>query len=228
MSIRHWPQNERPREKLIQSGAQSLTDAELLAIFLRTGIKGQSAVDLARQLILEFGSLAALMGASREQFCQAKGLGDAKFAQLQSVMEMAKRYFASELQKPISASSSQTVKAYVASQMRGLSREAFAVLCLDSQFQLIHFETLFWGTINSTEVHPREVVKLALQHNANALILTHNHPSGVTTPSAADIQITQQLQQALSLVDIQILDHLIVGGHEVSSMAELGLMDKAY
>lgn len=224
MAICDWPINERPREKLIQYGSESLSDAELLAIFLRTGIKGKSAVDMARDLLLEFGDLRTLIEASQEQFCAAKGLGSAKYALLQSVMEMARRHLAAELKTPVNTNSSHSVKAFVTSQLRHLKREVFAVLCLDSQYQLIHFEKLFWGTIDSANIHPREVVKLALEHNAKAVIFTHNHPSGNTQPSDADQQITHHLQQALSLVDIDVLDHLIVGNGPALSFAEHGLI----
>lgn len=224
MSIRHWPSAERPREKLIHKGAHTLSDAELLAIFLRTGTPGKSAVDLARELLNEFGGLRPLLKANLKRFCQAKGLGNAKFAQLQCVMEMARRHLASELEESIEANSADKVKEYVKSQLRHSEREVFAMLSLDSQYRLIHFDKVFYGTIDSAEVHPREIIKLALAHNAKAIIFAHNHPSGVAEPSAADIHITQHMQSALAMVDIKVLDHLIVGNKDVLSMAERGLM----
>lgn len=224
MSITEWPLSERPREKLLARGAASLSDAELLAIFLRTGIAGKSAVDLARDLLLGFGSLRALLQASRSQFCAAKGLGDAKYCQLQAVLEMSRRHLSEQLERASVLESPAQVRAYLNSQLRHRQQEVFAVLFLSSQNHLLGYEELFFGSINSASVYPREVVKKALAVNASALILCHNHPSGIAEPSCADKRITEKLIMALDLVDIRVLDHMIVGDSEVVSFAERGLL----
>ncbi|GAB3487920.1 RadC family protein [Marinomonas epiphytica] len=222
MSIKHWPEQDRPREKLINLGPSALTDAELLAIFLRTGSQGFSAVELARLLLTEFGGLRSLLSASREEFCQGYGLGDAKYTQLQAVMEMSKRHLLEQLQRDTIFASADLVRQYLASQLRHVQRETFAVLFLDSQHRLIQYQELFFGTIDSAAVYPREVVKAALKHNAAAVILAHNHPSGVAEPSQADIAITERIKSALQLVDIRLLDHFVVGEGEPVSLAERG------
>lgn len=224
MGINTWPEDERPREKLLQKGPAVLTNAELLAIFLRTGVAGKSAVDLARELLVSFGSLKALLGADREHFCQGLGLGDAKYAQLQAVMEMARRYFTEVLQQGDALTSPEITKAYLNAQLRGYPFEVFACLFLDNQHRVIQWEELFRGTIDSASVYPREVVKRALHHNAAAVIFAHNHPSGVREPSRSDRLITDKLQQALALIDIRVLDHFIVGDGEPYSFAEHGLL----
>ncbi len=224
MSIKDWPADERPREKLLTKGAEVLTDAELLAIFLRTGIAGQSAVDLARGLLAEFGSLDVLLAADQTQFCRGKGLGSAKYAQLQAVLEMAKRHFVEVLHRGDVLSNPQTTKAYLSAQLRGYRYEVFACLFLDSQHRVILFEELFKGTLDSAAVYPREVAKKALFHHAAAVMFAHNHPSGVCEPSHADRQITERLKQALSLFDIRVLDHFIIGDGEPYSFAEHGLL----
>ncbi len=222
MAITDWPTQDRPREKLCAQGAHTLTDTELLAIFLRTGCAGKSAVDLARELICTFGSLRGLLEASKEQFCQGHGLGTAKYAQLQAVLEMAKRHLAEDLKTNETLNSSRTVKAYVKAKMRHLSYETFAALFLDNQHQLIAYDELFKGTIDTATVYPREVVVQALHQNAAAVIFAHNHPSGHSEPSASDLELTQTLKKSLDLVDIRTLDHLIVGEGEVYSFAENG------
>lgn len=224
MGINDWPADERPREKLLLKGAQALTNAELLAIFLRTGTPGKSAVDLARELINSFGSLKALLNADRAQFCAGVGLGDAKYAQLQAVLEMARRHFAEILQKGDVLSSPELTRAYLSAQLRGYSYEVFACLFLDNQNRVLQLEELFRGTINGASVYPREVVKRALHHNAAAVIFAHNHPSGVCEPSRADQQITETLKQALALLDIRVLDHFIIGEGLPFSFAEHGLL----
>ena len=224
MSIKHWPEQERPREKLIQHGAGALTDSELLAIFLRTGTQGVSAVELARQVLLQFGGLRALMSASREEFCQGFGLGDAKYTQLQAVLEMSKRHLHEQLQRETVFTRAEHVRQYLSAQLRHAQREVFAVLFLDSQHRLIRYQELFMGTIDAAAVYPREVVKAALQYNAAAVILAHNHPSGVAEPSQADISITTKIQEALNLVDVRLLDHFVVGDGEPVSLAERGLL----
>ncbi len=222
MSIKDWPQDERPREKLLAQGPQALSDAELLAIFLRTGCAGLSAVDLARQLLSTFGGLRPLLEASASSFCQGQGLGLAKFTQLQAVLEMSRRHLAAELKRGSVMQSPDNVRAFLTAQLRHLNHEVFAVLFLNSQHQLIAYEQLFTGTIDGAAVYPRELVKRVLHHNASAVILAHNHPSGHTQASAADRAITQKLQAALALLDVPVLDHLIVGEGASLSFAEQG------
>ncbi|NIB39549.1 DNA repair protein RadC [Pseudomaricurvus alkylphenolicus] len=224
MSIRDWPAQERPREKLLEKGASVLSDAELLAIFLRTGCAGRSAVDLARELLAQFGGLRPILEADQDQFCGARGLGQAKFAQLQAVLEMGRRHLAEIMQSSTLFDSPEAVRAYLTAEMRHQPREVFSLLLLDNRHRLLRYQELFQGTIDGTSVYPREVVKTALEANAAAVILAHNHPSGEAQPSQADRRITQRLQQALALVDIRVLDHLVVGDGEVVSFAERGLL----
>jgi DNA repair protein RadC len=223
MAITDWPSSERPREKLLQKGAENLSDAELLAIFLRTGISGKSAVDLARDLLRDFGSLRGLLTSQQADFCARKGLGNAKFAQLQAVLEMARRHLGEQLQRTITLTSPDQTRAYLKSLLRDTPHEVFACLMLDNKHRVITFRKLFTGSINSASVYPREVVKQALADNAAALILAHNHPSGVAEPSQSDIQITRRLVDALALVDIRVLDHCVIGD-EVVSFSERGLI----
>ncbi|MCA4961283.1 MULTISPECIES: RadC family protein [unclassified Pseudomonas] len=224
MSIRDWPAAERPREKLLEQGSASLSDAELLAIFLRTGAAGKSAVDLARHLLGKFGSLRALLEADQPAFSAELGLGPAKFAQLQAVQEMNRRHLAERLRVRSALENPQAVRDYLKSMLRHEQQEVFGCLFLDSRHQVLTFEALFRGSIDSTAVHPREVVKRALANNAAALILCHNHPSGNAAPSQADRQLTRRLQEALQLIDVRILDHFIVGDGDPLSMAEYGWM----
>ncbi|MFK7815041.1 MAG: DNA repair protein RadC [Gammaproteobacteria bacterium] len=223
MAISDWPEGERPRERLLDQGANALSDAELLAIFLRTGVKGKSAVDLARELLMDFGGLRQLLCADLETFCQAKGLGIAKFTQLQACLEMSRRFLAETLEREGPLTNPDDAKQFLHMRMRDYKQEVFACLFLDTKNRVIKFEELFTGTLNSAEVHPREVVKQALKHNANAVILAHNHPSGDSKPSQSDIEITQILREALLLVDTKVLDHLIIG-NEVNSLAALGYL----
>lgn len=222
MSIRDWPADDRPREKLLARGAAALTDAELLAIFLRTGVPGRSAVDLARDLLARFGSLRSLLAAPLDRFCDAPGLGSAKFAQLQAVIEMARRHLDEELRDRGSLNDPASVRRYLQSQLRGLDHEVFAALFLDSQHRLIAYEPLARGTLDGAAVYPREVVKAALRLGAGAVIFAHNHPSGIAEPSAADRHLTERLVQALKLVDIRVLDHFVVGDGPPVSFAERG------
>lgn len=224
MPITDWPLAERPREKLMAQGAAALSDAELLAIFLRTGLPGRSAVDLARDLLQGFGSLRALLQADLKQFCQHAGLGPAKYVQLQAVMEMARRHLYEDLKRGDALTSPGAVRRYLRSRLAALPHEVFACLFLDNQHRVIAFEELFRGTLDSASVYPREVMKRALAHNAAALILTHNHPSGVAEPSQADLHLTRRLREALGLVDIRVLDHLVIGDGEPVSLAERGLI----
>ncbi|MEQ1559873.1 MAG: DNA repair protein RadC [Methyloglobulus sp.] len=224
MSIKDWAEEDRPREKLLKRGANALTDAELLAIFLRTGTHGKSAVDLARELLADFGSLKALLGADQQRFCQGNGLGEAKYTQLQAVLEMARRHFKEALQRGDALTNPDITKAYLSAQLRGYNYEVFACLFLDNQNRVLQLTELFRGTIDSANVYPREVAKLALQHNAAAVIFAHNHPSGVSEPSQSDKAITTKLKQALALFDIRVLDHLVIGDGESYSFAEHGLI----
>lgn len=222
--LKDWPSCEKPREKLLNQGAESLSDAELLAIFLRTGVKGCHVVDLARNLLTSFGSIAAIYKASMGDFCGMHGLGQAKYVQLQACLEMTKRYLNEELKNGVSLTSSQACKDYLVAQLRGESREVFAVLFLNNQHQVIHFERLFFGTINASAVYPRVVLEKALMYQSSAVILAHNHPSGVAEASFADRNITNQLQEALAMIDIKVLDHMIIAGHQCFSFAEHGLI----
>jgi len=224
MSIQDWPEGDRPREKLLAQGAAILSDAELLAIFLRTGIKGKTAVDLARDLLAEFGSLRTLLQADCDNFTRAKGLGTAKYAQLQAVLEMARRHTFEELDRGDVLTSPEATRAYLSQQLRHYQHEVFACLFLDNQHHILEFEELFRGTIDSASVYPREVVKKALAHNAAAVIFAHNHPSGISEPSQADKLITAKLKQALALIEIRVLDHFIIGDGMPYSFAENGLL----
>jgi len=225
MPITDWPDDERPREKLLQRGPESLSDAELLAIFLRTGIRGKTAVDLARDLLKEFGSLRALLESDFERFRQSPGLGMAKYAQLQAVLEMARRHLRQTLERQSALTSPDLTRQFLAAKMRAYPHEVFACLLLDNQHRVIEFRELFRGTIDGASVYPREVVKTALAYNAAAVIFAHNHPSGIAEPSEADRLITHRLKQALNLVDIRVLDHFIVGdGDRAYSFAENGLL----
>jgi len=223
MAITDWPVDERPRERLLAQGAGVLSDAELLAIFLRVGVRGKSAVDLGRELIHRFGSLSRLFAASRGDFSSVPGMGEAKYAQLQAVLEMSKRALGERLAAGETLSSPQAVRDYLRLTLAGRPHEVFMALWLDAQNCLLAAEELFHGTLTQTSVYPREVVKRALAHNAAAVILAHNHPSGVAEPSTADEALTAALKEALALVDVRLLDHFIVAGMAPPlSLAERG------
>ena len=222
MPITDWPAAERPREKLLHHGPGALTDAELLALFLRIGVPGKTAVDLARELLTTFGGLNRLFAATHADFTCVHGMGDAKYAQLQAVLEMARRALAEGMQKGVSLSSPKAVKDYLVLSLSALPHEVFQVLFLNMRNELIASEELFRGTLSQTSVYPREVVKRALALNAAAVILAHNHPSGVAEPSHADRLLTDAIKSALGLVDVRVLDHLIVGGRTALSFAENG------
>lgn len=224
MAITDWPEAERPRERLLAHGADALSDAELLAIFLRTGSQGRSAVDLARDLLTRFGGLRGLLEAERDDFCAGPGLGDAKYSQLQSVLAMARRYLAADLERGNPLTSPRATRDFLRSRLRHQQREIFGCLFLDNRHRVLRFEELFQGTIDAAAVYPREVVRRALTCNAAAVIVAHNHPSGVAEPSRADEQITRRLRDALGLVDIRLLDHFVVGDGEPVSLAERGLL----
>ncbi|MBR7782803.1 RadC family protein [Undibacterium luofuense] len=224
MTILDWPQDDRPRERLIRLGASHLSDAELLAVFLRTGVTGKSAVDLARDLLKEFGSLSGMFAAPLSEFCRIHGLGQAKFAQLQAVLELSKRAIREELEEKVSLSNPQAVKDYLHLLFANRTYECFCVLFLDVQNKLITTEEMFRGTLTQASVYPREVAVRALHHHAASVIVAHNHPSGNCDPSAADKQLTAQLQQALQLLEIRVLDHFIVARAGIFSFAERGLL----
>lgn len=224
MKIMHWPEQERPREKLLQQGAKALSDAELLAIFFRTGTKNKSAVDLARELLNKFGTLRALLEADMQNFCQTKGVGTVKHIQLQAALELSRRYLFSELQYADCLNSADKTKQYFSSKLGGLQHEVFAVLLLDTKLRAIQFIELSHGNHHHTNIYPGELAKAALAHHAHAVILAHNHPSGDPTPSQLDIHTTRELKNALSLIDVQLLDHIIVAKNKAISLAMQGLL----
>jgi DNA repair protein RadC len=224
MAITDWPADERPREKLLQKGVQYLSDAELLAIFLRVGVTGKSAVDLARDLLTQFGSLSNIFKASVTEINAVHGMGDSKYCQLQAIFEMSRRALAEEIKHQDALGSPEKVSDYLRLKLGGQEREVFVVLFLDAQNRVQSQETLFEGTLTQTSVYPREVVKRALYHNAASVIFAHNHPSGIAEQSRADELITQALKKALDLVDIRVLDHFIVAGNQTMSFAERGLL----
>ena len=224
MAIKDWPENERPREKLLTKGAEALSDAELLAIFLRVGAPGKSAIDLARDLLLQFGNLRNLLAADETEFCRAKGLGPAKYVQLQATLEIGRRNLEVSLKKGSVLSNPQQTRQYIQSHLQGYKQEVFAVLFLDNLHQVISFNKMFYGTIHSATVYPRGIVRAALDCNAAAVILAHNHPSGTLEPSKQDVDITKKITKALELMDIRTLDHIIVGNAACVSLAEQGLI----
>ncbi len=222
MAITDWPEGERPREKLLQRGAEALADAELLAIFLRVGVTGKSAVDLARDLLRHFGSLTRLFNAAQAEFSAFPGMGPAKYAQLQAVLEMARRALGEDLKQGDALNSPRAVRDYLRLRLGGRNHEIFMVVFLDAQNRVLAAEEMFRGTLTQTSVYPREIVIHALRHNAAGVILAHNHPSGVAEPSQADRWLTDQLKTALGLVDVKVIDHFIVAGSEGFSFCERG------
>jgi DNA repair protein RadC len=224
MGIKDWPRELRPRERLIREGAAALSDPELLALFLRVGVPGRSAVELGRDLLAHFGSINRVFGASLGQFSAVHGMGPAKFAQLQAVMELAQRAIAEQLQAGPALGSPDAVRQYLRLQLGRQPHESFLVLFLDVKNRLLACDEMFRGTLTHTNVYPREVVKAALRHNAASVMLAHNHPSGAPEPSEADLSLTRALMQALALVDVRVLDHFVVAGSQVHSFAEHGQM----
>jgi DNA repair protein RadC len=226
MAIRDWPEAERPRERLARQGAAALSDAELLAIFLRVGLPGKSAVDLARELLDSFeGDLASLAHASTKDLARLRGIGPAKAAQLAAALELARRALATPMKLKDALASPEAVRDWLRLSLGQTPHEVFMALWLDAQNRLIASEELFRGTLTQTSVYPREVVKRALEHNAGAVILAHNHPSGLAEPSRADEVLTSSLKQALAMVDVKLLDHFIVAGSgRPLSFAERGLL----
>jgi DNA repair protein RadC len=223
-SIRDWPENERPRERLIANGAKSLTDAELLAIFLRTGLPGLSAIDLARHALQRFGGVTGLLSATPDSLASVKGIGPAKSTQLLAIFELARRALAEDLRRDVQLDSPTKVREYLRLTLGSLPHEVFLVLFLDAQNRLIASEELSRGTLTQASVYPREVAKRALAHNAAAVVLAHNHPSGLAEPSRADEVLTAALRQALQLIDVRVLDHLVVTHSTATSFAERGLL----
>lgn len=219
-----WSEGTAPREKLMSLGAAALTDAELLAIFLRTGLPGVHVMQLAKNLLAQFGSLHQLMTADQAAFCAARGVGVSKYTQLQAVAELARRLFSSHLAREDAMLSPQVTLQYLQLLLAHQEREIFLVMFLDNQHRVIRHQEMFAGTINCVEVHPREIVRAALKANAAALILAHNHPSGRAEPSQADRMITEHIVQACRLLEIRVLDHLVIGRGEHVSFAERGLI----
>jgi DNA repair protein RadC len=224
MKLTHWPSHERPREKLLQFGAETLSDAELLGIVIGNGTKGKNAVELARDALSKHGSIRAIMTANKSQLSSSQGFGLAKYATLHACMELTKRSLAEVMQKPHSFTHADSASNYLLAHLRDKPHEVFSMLLLDSQHKLIAFRQMFKGTINSAAVYPRELVKQALEDNAAAVILAHNHPSGVAEPSQADIQITDRIRKAMELIDVRVLDHFVVGDDSVVSFAQRGLL----
>ncbi len=225
MAIKDWPDGEQPREKLLQRGPAALSDAELLAIFLRTGVRGKSAVDLARDLLERFGGLRPILEARREAFCATFGLGDAKYVHLQASLEIGRRHLESALRRDAPLKNPEETKRYLAARLRDHPCEVFGGLFLDNHHRIIQFDALFSGSVDSAQIHPRAVVRRALEHNAAAVIFAHNHPSGIAEPSRADEKMTARLRDALALIDVRVLDHIIIGdAHTTVSLAERGMI----
>ena len=223
MSLKSLPTTERPREKLLAFGASHLSDTELLAIFLRTGTAEKPVLELSRHLLDHFGGLRSLVGASATAFCRINGLGTAKFAQLQAAMEMARRVLDEPLRAGDPLTSPEETRRYLKLRLVTRQHEVFACLFLDNRHRIIRYEELFQGTIDGAAVYPREVARRALDYNAAAVILAHNHPSGEAEPSSADISLTRRLKEALALIEVRVLDHMVIGHGSVVSLAERGL-----
>ena len=215
---------ERPREKLLHHGARALSDAELLAIFLRTGVRGQSAVDVSRALINRFGDLRGVLNASQTEFCETPGLGPVKFTYMQATLELGRRFLGQKMDRQDVMTNPDAVNEFLSSHLRDRSQEIFAVLFLDNRHQVIKYEEMFYGTLGSASVHPREIVKRVLHYNAAAIIIAHNHPSGIAEPSQSDADITVKIQKALQLIDVRLLDHIIVGDGEFVSLSNRGII----
>ncbi|MFJ7791418.1 RadC family protein [Pseudomonas sp. NY15349] len=222
MNIREWPAEERPREKLLQRGVGSLTDTELLAVFLGSGVRGRNVVELARGLLVKFGGLRQLLEADREAFVGELGLGPVRYSQLQALLEIGRRHLATSIERESAMDSPGTVRRYLKAMLRHEVSEVFGCLFLDTKHRPLAFEILFRGTIDRASVYPREVVRRALLHNAAALILCHNHPSGNSEPSQDDVHLTLSLKRGLALIDVRVLDHIIIGDGEPLSMVEHG------
>ncbi len=225
MAIKKWPVTERPQEKLLTHGAKSLSDAELLALFIRSGTRGRTAIDIGRELLIEFGSLRQILTADHNRICDFRGCGPAKYALLQASLEIGRRFLDQTLRKQGPLNSSHQAADFLTYQLRDLKREVFAIIYLDTRHQVIDYEELFSGTLNGAAVHPREVVRSVLEYNASAVILAHNHPSGIAEPSQSDTTLTRRLRKSLALIDVRLLDHLVIGDGEYVSMSDRGLLD---
>ena len=225
LSIKHWPEQERPRERLIQNGAGSLSDAELLAIFLRSGSQRHSAVELARLLIQHFGNLTTLLDATIAELCQFHGMGSSKYSQLMAVKELGRRYVAEHLkQDALELSNSKRLMEYLRLELLGETREVFAVLCLDACLRKISFKKLFYGAVNSCEISINQLLRFAISQHATAIVIAHNHPFGLPHPSPADLVLTQQIQQACQLLELRLIDHCIISSEGNFSFAEQQLL----
>lgn len=224
MAITDWPEGERPREKLLQKGVSALSDAELLAIFLRVGVRGKSAVDLSRELLQTFGSLNGIFSADLTAINQINGMGESKYCQLQAIFEMSRRALSEDIQNRDTLNSPDKVRDYLTLSLSKLNHEVFMVLFLDTQNRVIAHEIMFEGSLTQTSVYPREVIKRVLHYNAASVILAHNHPTGNAVPSQADKSITKELKAALALIDVRVIDHFIVAGNESYSFAAHGEM----
>ncbi|TPV54755.1 JAB domain-containing protein [Aestuariibacter sp. GS-14] len=224
MTLLKLPEQARPREKLLAQGVAQLSDIELLAILIRSGNQGLSALDIARCLLQTFGSLRGVMTASKAHLCKVNGIGETKYCEFQAALEVNRRQLAEPLHERSMFHSADDAKLFLRAQLRDLNQEVFAIMMLNSQHHLLAFRKMFTGTINAAAVYPRELVKQALTDNAAAVILVHNHPSGNPTPSQADIALTRDVKKAMDLVDIQVLDHFIVADNQVSSLAQQGLL----
>jgi DNA repair protein RadC len=224
LTIRNWPQSERPREKLLEKGPQALSDAEVLALLLESGIPGHSAVDIARSLLAEFGSLRELLGADRARWEAQRGIGPARYARLMAATELARRHFQEPLRSTSALTGPDSTRRFLLAQLRDRPYEVFCCLFLDNRHRLLAFEEVFRGTIDGASVHPREIVRLTLRHNAASVIAAHNHPSGQVQPSQADEVVTRRLRQTLALIDVRLLDHVIVGDGRCFSFSEQGLL----
>ncbi|MBI3229209.1 MAG: DNA repair protein RadC [Burkholderiales bacterium] len=222
MSIQDWPEDQRPRERLIKNGAQTLSDPELLAIFLRTGLPGKNAIELGRELIQHYGSVAQLFASNFERFSKLHGMGPAKYAQLQAAFELSRRALLNDLSEGVMLNSPHIVKQYLQLELAQQSAEVFVCLFLDTQHRLICSKQLFSGTLRHANVYPREVVRAALDHNAAAIIFAHNHPCGSAEPSESDFSITRLLKSALDLIDVIVVDHIVVSRQSTHSFAEHG------
>lgn len=223
MPITDWPLEDRPREKLMRRGEQALTDAELIAIFLNVGLRGKTALDIAKELLSEYGNLKKLLGAPSHLVINKPGIGIAKYAQLKAAIELGRRYLNQHHTIGSVLNSSQLTQQFLTYHLREHKNEVFACLFMDNHLRLICFEKLFYGTINETSVYPREILRRGLCHNAAKIILAHNHPSGNPMPSLADKEITALIKQALNLVDMDVVDHIIIGDPDNFSFAEAGI-----
>jgi DNA repair protein RadC len=222
MGIKDWPAAERPREKLLARGVQALSDAELLAVFVGSGVAGHTALDLSRMLLTRLGDLRATLDAGREELCLTPGVGDACYALLQGAMELGRRHLECKLRRGTPLGCPADTRRFLTARLRRHEHEVFACLFLDNRHRLICFEELFRGTVNGASVYPREIAKRGLHHNAAAIIIAHNHPSGVAEPSQADRAITARIRDAMALIDVRLMDHFVVGDGQIVSFAERG------